>query len=654
MGKEFLKAPREITTAETVREFVQENFLGMHTGIPASEVDTNHSAINKNIIDKGKWSEVRPGSYVYTATALPAGDINARPIQHDEMEVIVWYIGSTVYITNLRGEVFDEVLNIHGSAPSGVGTLKPRSDYVVLTTASGMWKIILDDDYYYMYRINAAVPTVLVTDVLETASLVYGYRYIYSYCRLTGTGNRDMLSDGVEIALESGTCREPGVEKDYGEVYFADEIGEDLTTAHTIGDLTLPSNVQEATHFKLYRTFNVGENSGGVSPDLVGVGNNPSRYIWDTDVPVAKAFTVDTTVAGVATIAGANDNKFVLGDVGCTLTDLAGNTATITGYTDEDNVTIGAGFGADATLEVAIGHGDVLQCQQAGIVVTRNAGTRNFAAGDAGKTLFRADGGYTVLETYVDANTMYAAESETYAAQACTIEADANNFYRKWNDTVLDRGGGLNRISLEDRMEAELDIYIPRRFFVPLPNPDVMVIDSGFLLCAVRDGSEYWYSQYGDKEYCIGYYRDDIQYGKFTGGQLRHIFEMPSIAVIPLTNKTYTVPLNNAFDVGRSDVGEIVYKLHEPIIADENIGVIAWASIAYKGSSLVYALTNEPAVRTFDGHSWSTQNYAIDVVTGDDAVQKEYLERIDPYLGVVGTYSQLGGYKMWAYRWVAA
>jgi len=657
MSKTQLKQPRDQASAERLVAKTQTEFYGMLKGIPSSEIGNRHSARNINLIDFREWSEVRPGSKEYTDAALPAGTFNTR-VHHPERGLICWMFDTSVYVSDERITEFIEVLNLNSVDPSGTSHMAAFDTEVVLASPSGMFRIVLDDDFYYMYRINFSVPIVIALDVVETATLIYGYRYIYSCARITGTGNRDRISDGVELVLESGTCLEPDVEKDYTAIYHATEIGDDLAVSHIVGNglntMTVPDGVQEVTHFPLYRTNNIGENSGGVSPELGGLGNNPADFVWAADVPIAKAFTIDTTVAGVATIAGANDNEYVRGDVGCELTDLAGNTATISGYTDANNVTIGAGFGADATLEVAIGHGDVLQCSQAGVVVTRAAGTRNFLATDVGKTLFRADGGYTYLNEYVGVNTMYAAVSEAWAAQACTIEAAANNFYRVWNDTVLDYSGAVARTSLGDRRQSEKDLYRPRRFFKPLPNPDIVLADPAFLVTATRDEPELYYSQVGDKKFTAGYYRDDIQ-KETLDAPIRHIFPFPNIAMITCVGKTYTLPLNNSVDQGNNSIGEVVYQLNKAILADGHIGVIGWQSIAYKGSSLIYALTDEPAIRTFNGHSWSIENLAIDSSTGADAVQTE-IEKIDPELGVIGMYSPTkhGGYKLWYYYWVAA
>jgi len=107
------------------------------------------------------------------------------------------------------------------------------------------------------------------------------------------------------------------------------------------------------------------------------------------------------------------------------------------------------------------------------------------------------------------------------------------------------------------------------------------------------------------------------------------------------------VPIPN---FGNEKVGEFIQKLTEAAEADGSIGVIHWRTIAFINASLFMAVTNEPAVRMFDGHQWSPANYAIDQATGLPAVMDD-LNKIDSFYGLMAWYSNRGGYKIFAWKW---
>ena len=700
------------------------NFYGMLTGEPASELPDGYSALNKNVIDRGEYYDVRNGSRQYTtfklgitissvdldedtitlsnvhqwntgdvvwlrgdglpgpfqeeiayyvikvtnkiiklaasysnAVAGTAININANLSEeswiyygeinavedHVGQNVVVMMLGNSIYVINKRMNRFTRVLNIESVDPSSVSSMFVYDSSIILFSSTGIFKIVLDDDFYWMYQINKYLPTIPVTDINESETLIYGYLYLYSMALLSGTGNRSRLDS--EILFESGTVEKGSSGKDYGEVYFEYEVGVNLSYNNSLGDLTLPGSVNGITHFPLYRTRNIGENSGGSGTNINSIGNKRDFFIWVADIPVAKAFVIDTsTTLGTATIASGN--KFVRGDATCVLKDAAGNTATISAYADEDNVTIGAGLASGTAIYCAIGGGRVMQCSQSGYVLTRSAGG-TFATTDKGLLIFLSDGSYRHIVRYLTANTVEVAEDGDFIDYAGTLKPTSGNFSRKWNDTVSDDPKGDGRVAWEDFSLYGADLYIPRRFFKPIPNSNIGVINNGFVVCAIRGDSKYYYSQIGDKDYSMGYYIIPNQTKKISGS-INNIVVFPSKVIIFTDKTTIEVILSSSSNIGRTSVGENIFELSAPNVVDTQRGVKAWKTVVFKNADLLFALCSDSSYRGFNGSVWGDD---LSIINGKDAVSKEYLKLADQSYGINAFYSNFAGSKLWFRKW---
>jgi hypothetical protein len=565
-------------------------------------------------------------------------------LDHKKENRILKQYARFVYVAEKPMESWEQVINMESVEPTGIGRMVESGSNAILAAGS-IFRIVLDGDFYYMYRINAPVPTVIITDVNETGALPYGYRYYYSHARIEGTGNRNRVSADSVLVMETGTCNNPNQEKQFGEVFYANAVGDDLTQDHIIGILTLPLTAQASTHFPLYRTKNIGETTGGE-------GNDKSYYVWDEDIPVAKAFSI--TVAGnVATIV-AGQNEFVRGDVGCILrSDAAGTrTGTIASWINGNSVNLVAGHTLNAIDDVAIGEGRVMTCSQVGYLINRTAGDV-FTIADEGRTFYWGDGGFSVIRRFEDANNVEAAINEAHVIQAGTIQLNAGFAFRRyWNDTILDDGDKVGEIGLQERTLSQRDLYIPQFNYRPVPNSDIVITDSGFTIFANRDVEEYTYSHIGAKPYVEGQYRLDQQRGELPVS-IMDLRVMPANAIFLCHNKTYNLSLNVPTpNVGNDSIGEFIPKLLEPSEVDGEIGVIHWQTIAWVNASVFIALTNEPAIRLFDGQNWSKVNLALEP-TGDAAVMEE-LNKIDAFYTIIGWYSMEGGYKLAFSKWVDA
>jgi hypothetical protein len=452
--------------------------------------------------------------------------------------------------------------------------------------------------------------------------------------------NRNRLTTDCELVLETGNAKNG--EDYFGECYFANPVGVDLTQNHLIGYMACPLTCQEITHFSIYRTMNIGSHSNGQS-------NNPALFVWVDDTPIAKAFRLLIN-GNVATIVDPT-NKFQYGDVGNVLYDSGGNSGVIESYVDENTVNLIAGHTFwNAVFDVALGEGRVFTANQVNTLIIREGGA-SFVAVDVGRTMFWSDGGFTMITAVdVTAQTATALFSENHVSQAMTMQATAgtNAFRRKFNDTIKDDGKNEGDIGLVERILAHNDYYYPNFNFEPMPDANLGIIDSGFLITCNRDDNKFYYSQLGSKKYLMGQYRKDIQFERLPSG-IRDIIVFPALAIFLLKNKTFNNTLSVSKDLGNNKFGETVFKLMPSNEADGRIGVYFYQSIQPIEKSLLIALTNEPAIRMFDGHNWSERNCANE---GNlPAVMKD-LNSIEPSYDVISGYSQLDGYLLWFYKWI--
>ncbi len=545
---------------------------------------------------------------------------------------------------------------------------------IITSLIGGIWKLILDDpQHYYLYKINSDSPAKVIADINYSVSLTFGYLYTHTLCKITGTGNIDRLSDGAVLQYETGTCQEAGKEKDYGEVYFNTAVGINLATSHIVPAMIIDGKKTIGmTHIGLYRTKDIGAIG-------TALGNRRDELIWVADIPICKPMMVDTSTPGhIKVVSGI---EFVLGDVGSTIHVNSNGSygfTVITSFVSGTDVTVSGGsilpvsskcsacigsakFGRALSQSKITESGTILNV----IRISRDEQESYVASKDRlGLMAFLSDGTTRHIK-YCDTQQHDPLDEDGYTVDIMIVCEDGDftdlviaivspdsvtpKNQRLWNDTIPDSPQADGRVSLQDRIEYGTDLYIPRRFFIPLPNCDIMHMSNGFLVTAVRNGSQYDYCQAGDKEYSIGHYKYPEQSRRVTGS-IQQIVGMGDRAVILMKNKTGIITLSSSQNIGRTEVGENIYQLPEMGIVDDNKGVIAWKLITLKNSNIIFALTSDGALRYFDGSAWSQQDYGF--VNGLDAVSKEYLKRIDHSQAYGANYNQAGGLKIWAKRLV--
>jgi len=639
MSQKQQKLPNIRPRAENVYTLSQRQFNGQLTGMPLSNIGLGNTFRSINIDNHGEWAEGRCGTRLYSSS-MPAGTVHAH-LDHAKAELVVWQIGTSVYVSDKSLSTFTEVLNISGLTLTDVdASLQPDEDNAILSTPAGILRIVLDyDNGYYMYQVNASRPTTLITDSAETDDKPWGYNYLFSIARIRGTGNRNRTGSD-ELEFESGTAKNDDSERTYSQIFFENEISDD--NEQLVSMLTMPSGVQGMTHYPVYRTLNIGENT---AKETAGTTNNAAYFLWVEDVPVLKPYNYTTAAGTVTAPLGTIENM----DIGCRLYHTDGSYHVITGI---NPVTVETSAGltpADDTYYGVIGTTRaIFVASQTGTTITKTAESRDFSSDDVGKIIYWADGTYSFVTAYVSVDVLTAQWSEAHAVQACAT--DPTN--RRFNDTIRDDASGEgNEVGLLERMLSNSSLYIPLYGFKQLPDANIGLRSEAFFLSATRNEEMFYYSDIGAKAYSLGQYKPDQQYDS-TKRPIRNIIPFPNLAVFLLVDATYSAALNTSINKGNSKVAEVISKLYPLTEIDSGIGVYHWASVARINSNLVIAVTSEPAIRMLDGYKWSRANYAV-TKDGKKSVQN-YIDAIDVTYDIIATYNIRTGYVLWLYTWVDA
>lgn len=528
-----------------------------------------------------------------SSAAWLRGQVNGMYF-HKFLKKIILHIGSEIYIArDIYISAWDLTYCSSYASPSNeLSFFDEVNNDVFLFNSNGVYKIDISqhpsEDVFY-YKINTHVPTDRISD---TGNNLYKYRYLYSLSRLDGSGERNRQSTGVSIKTDSGTCLVDSNYKDYGERQTGEPI--DGTNTHFIDGLTIPlaedsdtDRERHWTHFSIWRTADIGTN--GVDP-ILGEGNNPELYAWVEDVPVSKSFT--GTITGTA---GSVDTGYISEyDVGSDLYVWVTSAYTSHTITDVDEsaqtFTIGSSV-ASPVVETPMYIGATAACTfsaDAG-VLTPDVGD-TFTSDDIGRTITTASGLYLHIIDVSGGNAIIV-EQDTIAADAgCWGEGG-----RGYRDSLPD----------EDLRPRFAGYPLFQRLYEPIPTSDMGVITGGMLYCAELNGNYVYYSQVPDGfEYLAGYYHP--QYQLFVvKDSIRAVKEFSDRLAVYCANSTTTVTTNTYSSVSIPTIGVEVAVVSSQNVSDASIGVLDYGSIYPIDTDKHIMITNEPAIRVFDGYKYS-------------------------------------------------
>jgi putative intracellular protease/amidase len=649
MSTKRLKAPQSQEQAERPFRVDQSQFLGMiKNSLPPGVLPSGYSYRNINMYDTGLASVGRPGTHMYSNVAKPEGYLNAK-LYHRRKKKIISHRGMHVYVSDLKETEYALVPNISAFSPGKHDSALIELEDDALLLAGEIYRIVLDNDAPYMMRVNHELPTELVTGIREQRGVHYGHRYTYAMAFLTGYGDRDRISDpeNVRLVFESGVVIGDDKERYWAECFYQYPIGSEESIVDdreaVSGYYTLPYEAQEMTHFSVYRSMNIGR-------ETKGEVNNPALLCWVKDIPVARPFIVSIS-GNTATLFGAGQNEFKIDDVGTTLFDIDGNSGLIVGLVSGSQVTLNVGHALAGRPVVAYGEGRVGLAVQNGNVVEVIEGCE-LIAGDVGRPIYRNDGTHAyVVSVDVVAQTAVVSDSVDRGLHAITMQNVATTdfaFRRRFKDTIEDDATGMGEIGLFERLMSKQELYLPQVLYQPIPIVNTGCIDSGIFMCAWREDVEFFYSSTAHKGYALGYYMKEHQFQK-VHNPIMLIRAISGIGIVYCLHKTFTSNLKAHTNVGNQKLGDFVVKLAQASEVGSDIGVRHWRTIVALPGGRHIAVTNEPAVRLFDGQRWSVENLAN---AGDFPAVMDELNAIDPGYDVVASYSHKDGYLIWYFKWL--
>ncbi len=499
-------------------------------------------------------------------------------------------IHNKLYVSDYDMSSYTECVRSGINAPSYFKSVMDEfQNFVFLFNRQNIFKIDLSHNPPVYYPVNASIPTVKITNSGSKADATpYGYRYLYTMVRLSGTGNtRDRNTDGVNIELESGSTKYSKTAHDYGEIWQANEVGSGYEIS--VGTLTVPrdpvSNVPDChwNRIGLYRTLDIGDN--GEDP-VTGVGNNTELYIWVADIPIAKAFTASQSGTTVTATVG----EFTAGDVGATIIFEDGTSDTITAYTSSTVVTVSTSRTVSSQA-AAIGGGVIATMSQTGTTVTAASSSRDFTASDIGKTIFFAEGLEAIITDFTSSTVVTVDRSQSISSQGATYEPVS----RVYDDGLSD-----------DDLRAQSGAWtLFSRFYEEIPKSNTGLLVPGWMFAAPRNGNFFYYCELPDTfEYLVGYYYPKSQFGHVKDRIIRFA-EYPDQLVIECRNSMVGVPLNNFSTEEIESIGVSISTLAGQETLDHNLGIAGPGAIRPYSYGKEIGISSDFGLRIFDGHQWS-------------------------------------------------
>lgn len=248
-----------------------------------------------------------------------------------------------------------------------------------------------------------------------------------------------------------------------------------------------------------------------------------------------------------------------------------------------------------------------LTCSQnASGVLTQDPYSFAFGSGFVGKTIYVGDNTYRHITSIVSASGVNVAETGSSYVLASGTAGAIDVTSVSATDVKTD-------VSLRDMIAGWT---LNNRFYEPLPNSDIATIVPGYMAVATRDENKLYYSQMPEGyEYLTGYYHPGYQYANFKGS-IRALAALPNLLVIYCAGSTHTMPLN-VFDERKiEELGISIAVIAGQNVVDDSVGLLDYGSLANVDRGRHIMITNEPAIRVFDGYAYS-ENIASQRIMDD-------------------------------------
>jgi hypothetical protein len=659
----FNKAFAPHTRAQDERMIVrtQKDFsAGMFADLSNFSVPSNGVSYLKNMKNYGNRLEGRRGSRVwgqYTPSVIPASlptndTINAS-YYHKFLDKVIVLLGSDVYISDdTTCTSWSRAICESVEKPSDSdSTFDELDNTILLFNSNGKYRIdlTLKNNIYYFYKINSDNPD---TKIFSVGSGDYDYRYITSFGKFSGStlnsynenydSDKNRISLDITLRLDSGTTDRGSSTIDFVNVRKSTPIyrGNGITVSGlTLTNISGNIPEQHWDTFSIWRTKDTGIN--GIS-SISGTGNNSELFILVDDAPICKAFNLQITDSNLVPY------YWGLGQIDLDLKSspkrnelynklfmaMGDGITTANIYSADSGLFYVSGFSGHTieyfpnvetdSIACFIGAASGAMFSASGHRIWSTSGN-NLSSIDIGKRITLANGERCYVSGISGASGLIHEEMYFSKMAGCW-----NPTHRNYYDEVTD-----------DILHSRIQDYpCFQRFYQPLPEGELGIVSQGFMFCASGGDNYLYYSTpIIGMEQLIGYYHPLHQY-TFVKDQIMSINNMPDRTIVYAKKSTTTIPLNVTSSVNIEDIGISI-----PIIAGQTelkngLGIKYKNSIKNLDDGNHILITNEPALRVFNGQQYS-DNLSYPYI-------QNVLDTMD--LDIFADYNTLEGYTFWGYN----
>jgi hypothetical protein len=438
---------------------------------------------------------------------------------------------------------------------------------------------------------------------------------------LSGDGIRDRTTTGAKIEQESGSNIFDSNYIDYGSYWGAGAITDSLYNKE-VNTLTCPVDSIDPskkqihwTHYGIYRTKDLGT----YGDDL---GNSEVVYTWVADVPIIKTFMA--TASGASpNIITATSGTFEYKDTYSTFTFADGTTGALTYLTS--TTARWTGSGAKTSQAGVIGATNCYTGNQTTTAVTASGSA--FASTDVGKTIHWSDGTRSYISGYTSPTVVTVLDSTTRTDLGFSIDPTSREYYDNVTDDIL-----------QGRLEGGFSLQ--QRFWEPLPAVNIGTIIPGFMVVSEQNNGYVYYSQMPlGFPYLTGYYYSAFQW-MYLKDEIQAFTEHTDKIVVWCKRSRHVIPFNATTPVILEKVGISYTVLTGSAPIDQNVGILDRGALCYLDNGNIFFISNEPAIRIFDGEKDISvddiTDFSTDKIKNDlRLMQHAYHCAYHPELGVI-------------------
>ena len=437
------------------------------------------------------------------------------------------------------------------------------------------------------------------------------YRYLTTESRFYSS--RDTRLTGKLLQETAPFFSESDI--DYVDGVSIKDIGEEDSV--TI-DLELKSDM---THYSIYRTRSLSELSGTVS----------QTFLWANDIPAVKIFAIQGATNSVIQLAPATGfAKFEKADERSVI--IINETRYVIQYIDgPTRAFITSELGVPVTGSLSgvghIGEGTQVQLDISGTPNVFENGTADMV----GKVLFFPNGATAIGKKFTQDESIGLIEVQPLSDLPSNPLVVYSPTKRSYTDSVPDS-------TLLARSNSGQSLYyLQTRFHLPLRNSKIGAVIGGAYFTTPYGQGGYSWSQVANL-FRFGYYHPAYQSNSKISGAITRFKAYPNYLVIFGKNFTYLVDPSLIINSGEERLGEFIPTFTDPRLLTSKIGVLREGSCTSMGDGMEIMLTGEPAVRVFNGTSYS-ENLA------DGSIQNTKIANL--YHAVITDWDSRNGFRLW-------